>query len=151
MANWSGPTLNMAYKNDLCMKSERKVIPKWCTKWVYSWTSGNIGLEMIVPSSFKRPGETGWITPTSVYTPKPTREHKITPLNKTNLVSWLAQLHSYPKEVHIDFVQFSRWPRVTDPYPKSWQVGQMQKLLSRPIDKIKMTLGRVGDLGTSEN
>ncbi len=34
-------------------------------------------------------------------------------------------LHSSPKEVHIDFTQFSRWPRVTDPDPWSCQVCQM--------------------------
>ncbi len=34
-------------------------------------------------------------------------------------------LHSSPKEVHIDFAQFSWWPRVTDPDPGSCQVCQM--------------------------
>ncbi len=70
---------------------------------------------------------------------------------------------SSPKEVHIDFIQFSWWPRVTD--PESWAISSlsnglgsnMQKtpfencfkfwhrvfcdLLSRPFDKIKMTRG----------
>ena len=34
--------------------------------------------------------------------------------------SW--EVHSSPKEVHIDFIQLSRWPRVTDPDPDhgSW-------------------------------
>ncbi len=74
-------------------------------------------------------------------------------------------LHSSPKEVHIDLPQFSQWPWVTDPdlesfrfcqmilpaickrphskipYGKFWH-GVFCTLLSRPIDKIKMTQGR---------
>ncbi len=37
----------------------------------------------------------------------------------------LRGLQSSPKEVHIDFIQFSHWPRVTDPDPGSCQVCQM--------------------------
>ena len=37
----------------------------------------------------------------------------------------LSGVHSSPKEVHIDFVQFSRWPWLTDPNPGAWQVCQM--------------------------
>ena len=60
-------------------------------------------------------------------------------------------MHSSPKEVHIDFIQFSWWPRVTDIDPGSYQVCQMVlekhakdpvwEFLSRPFDKIKMTRG----------
>ncbi len=77
-----------------------------------------------------------------------------------------SNLHSSPKEVHIDLPQFSWWPWITDPDLGSCQLCQMVltaickrphskipyrfkfwhrvfcELLSRPIDKIKMTWGR---------
>ncbi len=53
-------------------------------------------------------------------------------------------LHSSPKELHIDFIQFSWWPRVTDPCPGSSQVCQMVfgVICEWPFDKIKMTRGQ---------
>ena len=58
-------------------------------------------------------------------------------------------IHSSPKEVHIEFIPFSRWPGAADPDPGSCQVCQMVfgvicDLLSqiRKFDKIKMTRGR---------
>ncbi len=53
--------------------------------------------------------------------------------------SWrLTILHSSPKEVHIDFTQYSQWPPVTDPYPGSWKVCQMVLgvICKRPCSKI---------------
>ena len=38
---------------------------------------------------------------------------------------YVLPLHSSPKEVHTDFIQFSWWPWVTDPDPGSCQICQM--------------------------
>ena len=60
-------------------------------------------------------------------------------------------VHYSPKEVHIDLLQISRWRWVTDPDLGPCQFCQMVftfwhgvfcELLSRPIDKIKMTRGQ---------
>ncbi len=56
------------------------------------------------------------------------------------LLYWHHRLHSSPKEVHIDFVQFSRWPWVTDPDLGSCRFCQW-----------KWPEVGVGDLGTSGN
>ncbi len=71
--------------------------------------------------------------------------------------SKLALLHSSPEELHIDLIQFSWWPRVIDPYPRSCKVCQMvlEETCKRPslkipygslallrFDKIKMTRGQ---------
>ena len=69
----------------------------------------------------------------------------------THMFWTVFSVHSSPKEMHIDFAQFSRWPWVTDPVAGSCRFCQMvltaickrpQRRLSRPIDKIKMTRGR---------
>ncbi len=55
-------------------------------------------------------------------------------------------LHSSPKELHIDFNQFSGWPQLTEPDPGSCRHRVLCKLLFRPFCKIGMTWGlRIGD------
>ncbi len=39
--------------------------------------------------------------------------------------SCMPNIHSSPKEVYIDFTQFSQWPRVKDPDPSSFRICQM--------------------------
>ncbi len=70
----------------------------------------------------------------------------------------VRQLHSSPKEVHIDSPQFSRWPRVTNPDLGSCQFCQMvlTAICKRPhsqdqLTKLKWPKVGVSDLGTSEN
>ncbi len=50
-------------------------------------------------------------------------------------------LHYSPTKVHIDFIHFSQWPRVTDPNPRPRSCRVCQTV-SRPFDKSKMTRGR---------
>ena len=52
-------------------------------------------------------------------------------------------LHSSPKEVHIDFIQFSPWPRVNGLDPRSWWVCQMVFLVicKRTHSKINSGVG----------
>ena len=49
-----------------------------------------------------------------------------------------TDIHSSQKEVHIDFAQFSRWRRVTEPNPGSCQVCQtvLVVICKRPCWKI---------------
>ncbi len=61
--------------------------------------------------------------------------------NQRNLVWTWVLVHYSPKEVHIDFVQFSRWTRVMSRLSNG-RGSNTQKtpfeLLSRPFDKIRV-------------
>ena len=66
-------------------------------------------------------------------------------INKFHIIWWLTLT---TKEVHIDFIQFSCWPRVIDPDPGSFKVCQMVlgETCKRPCLRIKFWHGVFSEL-----